>query len=124
MVPLKVINTSGRPVLLRCNAKLADLYPCIALEDIDSADAIKPPLVSCPMSLSNSWDQSTSLSEKLKSVGLHDLDVESCDVSDQCRQRLNSLIFQEITLIVGKPRASSIESASLTPDRSDFHSGG
>ncbi len=59
-VPLKVINTSGRPVLLRRNAKLADLYPCIALEDIDSADAIKPPLVSCPMSLSNSWDQSTS----------------------------------------------------------------
>lgn len=37
-VPLKVINTSGRPVLLRRNAKLADLYPCIALEDIDSVD--------------------------------------------------------------------------------------
>ncbi len=92
-VPLKVINTSGRLVLLRRNAKLADLYPCIALEDIDSVDTVKPPLVSCPMSLSDSWDQSTSPSEKLKSVGLHDLDVESCDVSDQCRQRLGSLIL-------------------------------
>ncbi len=127
-VPLKVINTSGRPVLLRRNAKLADLYPCIALEDIDSADAIKPPLVSCPMSLSDSWDQSTSPSEKLKSVGLHDLDVESCDVSDQCRQRLGSLIltYEDIfsrKMIVGKQRASPIESTSRTPDRSDFHSG-
>lgn len=29
----------------------------------------------------------------LKSVGMHDLDVKSCDVSEQCRQQLASLIL-------------------------------
>lgn len=31
-----------------------DLYPCIALEDLDSLDTIKPPLVSCHLSFSYS----------------------------------------------------------------------
>jgi len=37
-VPLKLINTSDRPVLLRRNAKLADVYTCAALEDMDVAE--------------------------------------------------------------------------------------
>ncbi|XP_024119188.1 uncharacterized protein LOC112140459, partial [Oryzias melastigma] len=32
-VPLKLINTSDKPVLIRRNAKLADVFPCVALED-------------------------------------------------------------------------------------------
>jgi len=35
-VPVNVINPSSKPVTLRCNCKLADIYPCIALEDFDS----------------------------------------------------------------------------------------
>lgn len=33
-IPLKLINTSTKPVLVRRNAKLADVYPVIALEDM------------------------------------------------------------------------------------------
>ncbi len=49
-VPLKLINTSGRPVLLRRNAKIADLYPCIALEDFDHTNTVCPLLVNCSAS--------------------------------------------------------------------------
>ena len=45
-VPLKLINTSDMPVLLRRNAKLVDIYPCVALEDMDVAERSEVPLVS------------------------------------------------------------------------------
>lgn len=51
-VPLKLINTTGRPVLLRKNAKIADLYACIALEDFEHTDLVDPLLVNCSTSLS------------------------------------------------------------------------
>lgn len=34
-VPMKVINPSMKPITLRRNAKLVDVYPCLALEDLD-----------------------------------------------------------------------------------------
>ncbi|XP_016311941.1 uncharacterized protein LOC107665540 [Sinocyclocheilus anshuiensis] len=33
-IPLKLINPSDKPVTLKRNAKVADVYPCIALEDV------------------------------------------------------------------------------------------
>lgn len=35
MDPHEVVNLQDRPVTLKCNAKLADVYPCIALEDLE-----------------------------------------------------------------------------------------
>ncbi len=35
-VPVRVINPSSRPVTLRRNCKLADVSPCVALEDFDT----------------------------------------------------------------------------------------
>lgn len=37
-VPLKLINMSDKPVLLRRNAKLADVSSCVALKDMGAAD--------------------------------------------------------------------------------------
>ena len=47
-VPLKLINTSDRPVLVRRNAKLADVFSCMALEDMDETSSAEAPLISCP----------------------------------------------------------------------------
>lgn len=91
-VPLKLINSSGSPVLLRRNAKIADLYPCIALEDLDCASAVNNFLVNCPTSLSNVADVSP-VKERLKSVGLDSLNIDSCDISDAYKQRLLNLIM-------------------------------
>ncbi len=92
-VPLKLINTSGRPVLLRRNAKIADLYPCIALEDFDLTNTVCPLLVNCSASLSDKATDVLPVSERLKSVGLDSLDIDSYDISDACKQRLVNLIL-------------------------------
>lgn len=34
-VPVKIINSSNKQITLRRNAKLADVFPCAALEDLD-----------------------------------------------------------------------------------------
>ncbi len=34
-VPVKVLNASNKPVTLQRNTKLANVFPCIALEDLD-----------------------------------------------------------------------------------------
>lgn len=41
-VPVKVLNTSDKPVTLWRNAKLADVSPCIALEDLDLSPQLPP----------------------------------------------------------------------------------
>lgn len=90
-VPLKFINTSGSPMWLRRNAKIADLYSCIALEDFDHTNSVDPFLVSCPVSLSDDVAKVPQASEGLKSVGLEDLNIGSCDISDACKQQLVNL---------------------------------
>ena len=93
-VPLKLINTSNRPVLLRRNAKLADVYPCVALEDMDDAECSEVPLVSCTQSAMPPTADVNSARDKLRSVGLSTVDVESCEVSENCRRRLADLVLQ------------------------------
>lgn len=88
-VPLKVMNVSEKPILVRCNAKLADLVPCVALEDLDLVSqntlAISDNSIQCDIK---------SAEEKLKSIGLSELDISQCDTSSNCRDKLVDLIAQ------------------------------
>lgn len=93
-VPLKLINTSDRPVLVRRNAKLADVFPCIALEDMDDTVPAEVPLLSCSQETSNTGSADCTADEKLKSFGLSGLDIHSCDVSEQCRSKMADLIVR------------------------------
>ncbi|XP_061887948.1 uncharacterized protein LOC133638923 isoform X1 [Entelurus aequoreus] len=93
-VPLKLINTSDRPVLLRRNAKLADVYSCVALEDMDVAQLSGAPLLSCTQSATPPAADIDSVIDKLKSVGLCNIDIESCEVSEHCKKRLAHLVLQ------------------------------
>ncbi|TKS64941.1 Retrovirus-related Pol polyprotein from transposon opus [Collichthys lucidus] len=67
-VPLKLINTSSKPVLLRRNAKLADVYSVVALEDMDVADRSEVPLSSCTQSAVPSTADANSAKDKLRRV--------------------------------------------------------
>ena len=49
MVPFKVINPSPKPVTVRRNAKIAEVFPCMALEDF-ATDYLDGPAVP-PVSL-------------------------------------------------------------------------
>ena len=41
-VPVKIINPSDKPVTLRRNAKVADVFPCVALEDLEMSGVHTP----------------------------------------------------------------------------------
>lgn len=74
---------------------MQSLCPCVADEDINRETTVKPRVVSHSASFLVGRDQPISPSEMLNSVGLHDLDVESCDVSEQCRQQLSLILTNE-----------------------------
>lgn len=46
-IPVKVINPSSVPITLRRNAKLADIYPCLALEDFGDKLTVNKKVLSC-----------------------------------------------------------------------------
>lgn len=96
-VPMKVINPTDRPVSLRRNAKLADVYPCIALEDVVTADS------TCVTSnqqhisseqLTQQPARMSDISERLKQHGLGDLDLDSCEVSDDWKDEMCRLTLK------------------------------
>lgn len=69
-------------MLLRRNEKLADIYPCLLLEDVDVAESSEDPLVSCTQSAVSPSANANSAKDKLSSVGLSTDDGELCEVSE------------------------------------------
>ncbi len=119
-VPLKVINPSEKAVTLRRNSTLADAFPCMALQDFDCSefsdgssfdldlkvqrtadvltarqdemsvtDVLSLPVKSGPNNSCSAGDTAV-----LHGLGLADLDVESCDVSAECKAKLVQLVSQ------------------------------
>ena len=94
-VPLKILNLSDSPITLRRNAKLADVYTCLALEDMEvpelrsslQATSVEPASTSAPSDVE-------TVQERLVRVGLGDLDLGSCDVSADWRGKLTDLVLK------------------------------
>lgn len=109
-VPVRVINPSPRPVTLRRNCKIADVSPCVALEDFDtdyfyvtdSPDEVK-------WTVTKTADKSDTASEKsltvdsdctarptlsptLSDLGLQDIDIDSTHLSPFWKARLVDLL--------------------------------
>lgn len=110
-LPLKVINPSHRSVTLRRNAKIADVSTCEFVEKF-GAQSVKQhvqislskksefslvsdvsTLPDCPQIKSHCTD-SSSLQSKLSEVGLSDIDIESCHVSEEYKAKLTELIVK------------------------------
>ena len=93
-VPLKILNFSENLVTLRRNAILADVYTCLALEDMEvpelkrihQAASVEPAGTSAPTG------DVEALQERLERVGLGD--IESCDVSADCQRKLADLVVR------------------------------
>lgn len=94
MGPHKLINTSNKPVILRRNANLADVYTVVALEDMDVAECSEVPLASCIQSAVSPSADANSAKDKLRSVGLSGVHIESCEVSEDCKRNLADLVLQ------------------------------
>ncbi|KAJ8414524.1 hypothetical protein AAFF_G00037260 [Aldrovandia affinis] len=99
-VPVKVVNPSDKPVTLRRNMKLADVSPCVALEDFE-LKVDHPPdteLKTHNQSTQKNTDHiyrspvAPTLQDSLSSLGLADIDVNSCEVSPYWKGQLVELI--------------------------------
>ncbi|KAL7862550.1 hypothetical protein SRHO_G00139910 [Serrasalmus rhombeus] len=103
-IPLKVLNASSRPITIRRNAKLADVFTCLALEDMGGSEGplcSKVQITDCGQTVSKGSDISRShensrieVKEALKLVGLSDLDLEACDVSETWKEKLADLVLK------------------------------
>ncbi|XP_076841572.1 uncharacterized protein LOC143485839 [Brachyhypopomus gauderio] len=92
-VPMKIINPTDKPVTLRRNAKVADVYPCLALEDFQT-DKNLSEVPSCSQRILQSQSDLSSLHEELKQHGLGNIDLDSCEVSGQCKLDICKLVIR------------------------------
>lgn len=95
-VPLKILNISDSPVTLRRNAKLADVYACLALEDMEVPELKSLHQATCvrPAEVSAEVLNAEAVQKRLERVGLSDLDLGSCDVSAEWRTKLADLVIR------------------------------
>ena len=99
-VPVKVVNASDKFVTLRRNTKLADVSPCVALEDfeLNMDHAHDTELKAQDQSMQKSVDHAHStpgaptLRDTLNSHGLDKIDIDSCEVSPFWKSQLVELI--------------------------------
>ena len=88
-VPMKIMNPTDKPVVLRRNAKVADVHPCLALEDMQDGELSR--LVSNSQHINNTQVPIASIAETLNEHGLNDLDIDSCEVSESWRNECVNL---------------------------------
>lgn len=90
-VPLKLINPSTEAVVLKRNSKIADVSPCVAVEELSFPDklTVNTQSVSQQKVAARSPEQMVDVLNKL---GLHDLNLDDCEVSDLWRDRLLRLV--------------------------------
>lgn len=90
-VPMKVINPTDKPITIKRNARLADVYPCLAVEEL------QPPDSSCP-TLSSQFvvkrEEQLNMSDALKHHGLSDLNLDSCEVSEHCKKNVFEVVLK------------------------------
>lgn len=135
-VPLTVVNPSDKAVTLKRNCKLADVFPCAAIEDLDvfqGAQAASGKQHSDTETQNSGTDSEHSgapssvssavcLDKSLSELGLSDINVDSCQVSAACKSQLTQLIseYQDIfsrhSLDCGEVRGY-VHRIRLTDDR-------
>ena len=86
-VPVKIINQSDKRVTLRRNAKVANVFPCIALEDLEMSGAhtlstnIQVQSQNVHVADTGSLlppPSASQFSDALRKIGLGDVDIDLC----------------------------------------------
>lgn len=92
-VPMKVINPTDKAITIKRNAKLADVYPCLAAEELQLNDSSYLKSNSLHVTAKQTSDLSDT-PEALTECGLSDLDLDSCEVSDGCKKEMCKLVLK------------------------------
>lgn len=98
-VPVRILNTSDKAIILKRHTKVAEVSTCIALEDMD---VIPEQVLDKKFSTNNqtvkddktisSDSLCTSFRDTLSNLGLEDLDIDSCEVGDYWKSKLLQLV--------------------------------
>ncbi len=90
-VPMKILNPTQSPITLRHNTKLADVSPCLAVEDVSLTQGVCKPHDVTDSALPKPI-LSVDPVRLLHEYGLEDIDIDGCEVSASWKEELASLI--------------------------------
>lgn len=99
-VPMTVVNPSDKAITLKRNCKLADVFPCLAIKDLDVFQGVHVASEKQPDADNKQPDTSPTvyfvdqLAKSLSEMGLSDVDIGSCQVSEDCKSRLTQLLIE------------------------------
>lgn len=92
-VPVKIVNPTDKPLTIKRNAKVADVSPCLSVQDLPEPDRIQ-----CSAQYTQSAPPAPRSEEEisriLNDMGLQDVDLSSCEVSLEWKDKLLQLIEQ------------------------------
>ena len=120
-VPLKLINPSSKALTLKRNCKIADVFQCVAVEELPFPEKVSVNIQDVTQG-SVSTKSPEQRKEVLNNLGLQDLDLDGCEVSDQWKDRLLQLVVkyessQGTRWTAGRLRTSSTKYPSWTRGR-------
>lgn len=88
---MKILNPTQSPITLRRNSKLADVSPCLAVEDVTVTQGLCRPHNVTDSAFTKPFP-SVDPTQLLREYGLGDIDIDGCEVSKSCKEELASLI--------------------------------
>lgn len=92
-VPVKIVNPTEKTLTLKKNAKVADVSSCLSVQDFPEPDRIQSS-AQFTQSSSPSPRSENEISQILTDMGLEDLNLSSCEVSSEWKDKLLQIIEQ------------------------------
>lgn len=93
-VPMTVVNPSDKPITLKRNCKLADVSVCLAIEDLDAFQGLQSVSERREPDAPGCVGPPAQPARSLSELGLGDIDISSCQVSEACKSQLVQLITE------------------------------
>lgn len=93
-VPMIVVNPSEKPITLRRNCKMADVYTCLAIEDFNVFQGLHVVSGKQQSGPSHSPCSGTQDTDILAELGLADVKIDSSHISEGCKNELNQLLIE------------------------------
>ncbi|KAK0150866.1 hypothetical protein N1851_008029 [Merluccius polli] len=90
-VPMKITSVSNKPVTLKRNCKLADVSPCLAVEDFDILQNTSQPEKETE-GVKQNTTRPSDLKQRLQQVGLADIDIDQCHTEYNGKLKLVELL--------------------------------
>ncbi|KAJ8332253.1 hypothetical protein SKAU_G00427360 [Synaphobranchus kaupii] len=92
-IPVKVLNPTQNAITLRRNAKIADVFPCLAVEELPITQGLCRLQVDASNPHRASPQSAGDPVQLLKDCGLADIDVDGCEASETCKRKLAELVL-------------------------------